>query len=494
MRYVNFTGATWAIWTAAAAAPLLLLMKPDFVDWGAACLFVGAVWLCLIPMRRYVQSEHASLPLFVLTCLFYLTFFVLPPFVIERGWWTYGAEGGQKIGLVIHRITTETGGLVFGGIALLLLGYYGLWRVLPAALSFPALPRRVPIPPVKMFVWAIVAAELIRLSFFTLRSISPLTQALEPLGYFAIGMLFVFWLRGHLGRWEAVAFWAVVLPLKVAIHLLIGLMTPIILLFVFLATLYWFARRRMGPVAVLTVCCIFFVFPVIKMSNVFMGSASTTVFDRAVERIEALGRAATVVVDGKGKPAASSNTPWQRKEFTRQILRRISLVVLLQYATDWTPSRIPYLTGETLTNLVTNWIPRLVWPDKPTERLGQEFGHKYRILFTNDNATSINLPWLIEFYINFGVVGVLAGMFATGALMSLLEWVFLRPNMTEIEIVAGWALVFRLFYQESNISLMLGGFLTQAIFFFSFLYAALWFIGLWYRPPSSQCAAASADD
>jgi hypothetical protein len=103
----------------------------------------------------------------------------------------------------------------------------------------------------------------------------------------------------------------------------------------------------------------------------------------------------------------------------------------------------------------------------------QWFGHRYRILNPDDQRTSINLPWLVEFYINFGLAGVLIGMLLVGAAMSVLEWGLLRANMTDVELLSGWSLLFPLVYQESNISLTVGGLVQQTIFLFALVYLML---------------------
>jgi len=41
-----------------------------------------------------------------------------------------------------------------------------------------------------------------------------------------------------------------------------------------------------------------------------------------------------------------------------------------------TPSIIPYWKGESYLPIFTKFIPRFLWPDKPTENMGQEFGHR----------------------------------------------------------------------------------------------------------------------
>jgi hypothetical protein len=126
--------------------------------------------------------------------------------------------------------------------------------------------------------------------------------------------------------------------------------------------------------------------------------------------------------------------------------------------------------------LATNLVPRFLWKDKPAETLGQWFGHEYRILEPDDSITSINLPWIVEFYVNFGPLGIMIGMAVVGIMMALLERFFLNPDMTEVEVIAGWALLFRLFYQESNVSLMLGGLLLQVIFMGVLLFVVLRFL------------------
>ncbi len=53
--------------------------------------------------------------------------------------------------------------------------------------------------------------------------------------------------------------------------------------------------------------------------------------------------------------------------------------------------------------------------------MGQEFGHRYEILSTDDFGTSINLPLLVEFYANFGLSGVVLGMFLLGLLYRFMD-------------------------------------------------------------------------
>ena len=63
-----------------------------------------------------------------------------------------------------------------------------------------------------------------------------------------------------------------------------------------------------------------------------------------------------------------------------------------------------FLNGKTYELLSTKFIPRLVYPDKPTENFGQVYAKKFHYLPKQDNTTSINLNPISESYINFGFV------------------------------------------------------------------------------------------
>ena len=77
----------------------------------------------------------------------------------------------------------------------------------------------------------------------------------------------------------------------------------------------------------------------------------------------------------------------------------------------------------------------MLWPDKPEERLGQAFGHRYGVLQPADTITSENVPWLTEFFVNFGIAGVLLGMSLVGLVLAILEKLFNSQQMTSLEAV-----------------------------------------------------------
>jgi hypothetical protein len=99
----------------------------------------------------------------------------------------------------------------------------------------------------------------------------------------------------------------------------------------------------------------------------------------------------------------------------------------------------------------------MIWHDKPVENTGQEFGHRYGYLNKGDLTTSQNLPWLTELYANFGVIGVLLGMFIIGVFFRFLVQKLSVHTNNGIENIVGFTIVFQLFFADSNFSLISGG-------------------------------------
>lgn len=133
-----------------------------------------------------------------------------------------------------------------------------------------------------------------------------------------------------------------------------------------------------------------------------------------------------------------------------------------------TPNEVPYWEGSTYLSLVGAFVPRFLWPDKPTKELGQAFGHRYGYVGVNDNGTAINLPILVEFFINFGTPGVLFGMAIVGLIYRLVERAVNNPGQDDILSLAGIVLMIPLTNIESDFSLGFGGLILNGL--------ALWLV------------------
>ncbi|MEP7087653.1 MAG: hypothetical protein ABI884_10135 [Gemmatimonadota bacterium] len=133
-----------------------------------------------------------------------------------------------------------------------------------------------------------------------------------------------------------------------------------------------------------------------------------------------------------------------------------------------TPSEIPYWGGETYLSLAGAFVPRVLWPDKPTKELGQAFGHRYTYIGTNDFGTAMNLPVLVEFYANFGFIGVIFGMAIVGGIYCILEGIVNNPDQDVMLSLIGVVILVPLADIESDFSLGFGGLILNG--------AALWIV------------------
>lgn len=94
-----------------------------------------------------------------------------------------------------------------------------------------------------------------------------------------------------------------------------------------------------------------------------------------------------------------------------------SVAVVIRDVGRW----VPYAKGETLLGpVVTFFIPRVLWPDKPVFEPGKEFGKKFRVVPDFNRETHIDPTVPGELYWNFDLPGILVGMGLWGALMRLL--------------------------------------------------------------------------
>jgi hypothetical protein len=132
------------------------------------------------------------------------------------------------------------------------------------------------------------------------------------------------------------------------------------------------------------------------------------------ERLSVWGEA----VEGEIQGSVEEGT-WQ--ETIRETLARFDLVHRFSYVREMTPSFVPFYRGETYSYFLYAWIPRLLWPSKPSaseanQRIDVDYGLKYE---WQDSTTSIGqLP---EAYANFGIIGIAVVMALQGIVFAILD-------------------------------------------------------------------------
>jgi hypothetical protein len=144
---------------------------------------------------------------------------------------------------------------------------------------------------------------------------------------------------------------------------------------------------------------------------------------------------------------------------------RSAILDVLADVVHRTPKDVPYWGGKTYYSLVGFAVPRVLWPSKPTKTLGQDFGHRYSFIGSWDQSTSMNFPYLIEFYANFGSLGVFAGMFLTGMIFRVLDLTLNRPGQSVVRSIASMSILIPLLNVESDFSLVFGGIFLNGMAF-----------------------------
>jgi hypothetical protein len=145
-------------------------------------------------------------------------------------------------------------------------------------------------------------------------------------------------------------------------------------------------------------------------------------------------------------------------------MSRLAHLMTFAEVVERTPEDIEYWGGETYQALLYKVIPRAIYPDKPMIETGQLFGHRYGFLSPTDRTTSYNLPQLVELYANFGVVGVLIGMFIIGIIYAAIVRCFGSRSAGFGGHVAGAYIMAKLLLIENSAALVFGGLAWNIVF------------------------------
>ena len=86
-----------------------------------------------------------------------------------------------------------------------------------------------------------------------------------------------------------------------------------------------------------------------------------------------------------------------------------------------------FLYGKSLLNFfISLGPPRFLWKDKPVIAGGNEFGRQYGILATDDFKNSVGPTVIGDWYMNFGLAGIILGMFLMGIIFKTIYLYFVK--------------------------------------------------------------------
>jgi hypothetical protein len=446
-----------------AFVPMIALGSPAEIPLEAR-VFASILWvMCLVPSWHYLQlPEYRRPPVPFLPLIGVVYLFYYPLHVVL---------GQTSVNYLFHLDPAFDYGrpvqYALAGWVALLIGYYGGAR---ARLNSPfRYVRPADLGTLrtwgKLLVWG-------GLAFDAARQILPIPVVLRGLLYFAsmfsllgIALLAILVVQKRLSRRERVALYAAIV-LTALLRAGSGLVSNVAILAITVFLAVWAGGGRLGfkwiIIAAVSAAAM------IGMRSVAMEYRARSWF--AQTQLSLGGRALLMgslmvsKVQDEGI-AATVEDGWSI------IAGRSANLDLLADVVRQTGSTVPFWGGDTYLSLVGFAVPRFIWPSKPTKTLGQDFGHRYGYLDSWDTWTSINLPFLVEFYANFGEIGVLVGMVIVGLLYRLLDNDLNRAGQPLQVTICGLVLLVPLLNIESDFSLVFGGLFMNTVALWGLLVA-----------------------
>ncbi len=229
-----------------------------------------------------------------------------------------------------------------------------------------------------------------------------LVQQLAPLFLFAWALAWlVYFQRRERSRRAALPVAVLGLAVFLLVFLTIGGKAYVTMVMGIPAIAFWYSRKKL-PVKAILALVLLVVFVVFPIYNVFKN------YYRDGGTAERLGK--TLVLAGKWDAGEyQRNTAWAA---VKRLGVVSSVAAILRYTGRW----VDYRHGETIFLApISLFIPRLLWPGKPSITVGREFAESFDLVLPMDTETRIALTAVGEFYWNFHVPGVLVGMFLLGA-------------------------------------------------------------------------------
>ena len=133
---------------------------------------------------------------------------------------------------------------------------------------------------------------------------------------------------------------------------------------------------------------------------------------------------------------------------------RLNQNYLVGAAVVVTPNLVPYRGGETIWAAAASVIPRVLWPNKPATGGSRTYVSEHTLI-TFAAGTSIGMGQVLEFYINFGIPGVVGGFLLLGMALRYMD-IRIAAAMQENDLNT-----VAFFFLVGSGALVVGGSLTE---------------------------------
>lgn len=480
------------------ACALFSLLIPVFchssISVFSSLLALTVFWIGILPGLLFLnkrETRQVFLPILSLVGVFYAIFFGMSSFVSHH--LAFLRPEGLRPEIHIydkiydHAVSPEAQLTVISGLISMYVAYFGFTKLGWGKLQAISFIRSADCSVFRLSIWLLLVVYLAYLYLPPIRSIPSIGQIAQPAGFICFGTFYLFWKTGKINKKEAILVFLILFPAGWIKLLSTTLLTPLLLYFIYFLLLeFWLSRKIHWGKMLSALIIIGFIYPFLPTIRAhFWSDDHTSVINMLEKRFLSITKALSSDEEGNeitvtqeeiflkdGSKCVSCNFSSHRRQELhsfRGLVQRISHISVLTVVVGLSPREVPFLNGESYLPLLTKLVPRVFWADKPEERFGNTFGKRYGFLPEGEDGTnSINMPWLTEMYANFGIVGVLGGMFFVGLLLSGLERFSLHWTMSKHDQIVGASIFFPLFYQDSNFSLMVGALPLTVIVFWIF--------------------------
>lgn len=154
-----------------------------------------------------------------------------------------------------------------------------------------------------------------------------------------------------------------------------------------------------------------------------------------------------------------------------RVTHRLNHLSYLGYVIKRTPSELPFIGNQTYAPLTGFFVPRFVWPEKPTTSYANTFGRRYGFLAEDDFQTCQNFNAVTEAWMSGGWPVVIWSGLGWGALFGALMGWFGRGGDQNVRAIVALTLAYQAASFESETALALGGIL-HGLIVIGLLYAA----------------------
>jgi hypothetical protein len=426
--------------------------------------FTCALILLVLTSNAYYKwraGEREGLPLFAMIAFIYWLYYAFPLF--------WGDRDVLQADVNNRTVSPEA---VTWAMVMVLLGTFSLLLGLRAGLGRKLVPRKLPYIHINQGRLNYIRCVLCFGGLLNIVGVSPyafgeggrqiILTAVGIIPAIAFAILFRNYIRGEATRFD---------KLLIAFYLLIRFLTAIssgwlgmFVVVVIICAAIYLAERRKIPALIVTVAIIAILF-FQSGKEEFRKTYWISQKDAGnVEKIEfwidaSVSKWADALSDPSGKAIRNVTYP---------SISRVALLTQSANVLEMTPSVVPYQYGRLYTYIFISWIPRFIWPDKPSVSEANQFYQVAYGLSTEEQLSTVAIAVgiLTESFVSFGWVGVIIIMFLLGIFFDFYQQTFLSPTAGILMNGIGFVLLPQFLSIESQLAVYVSGILQTLVLTF----------------------------